>query len=160
MPIPVQKDAKLLLAEAIDKDQIQELCDKYHKCTKKRKDPGGSSSDHNKDHDTKCAWFSVQEILDLLKENKVTLNDPKLYGIRIYFGFHHPRNSFQPKPDPPYTKEDYHYHDTPILVVTKQNANNEDQDCLTPGNAFVSVAGLGKDNSKLCPPECRGVSIQ
>lgn len=164
MPIKVLDENKEKLnAESIKKSEIEQLMEQYHKNTGKVKQGQGKYKDHNKKEHTTSAWFSLNEIISFLRANNIDVTsgaDISKYGIRIYFGMHHPLNSFKPKPYKKGTDLSlFDYKDTLILVATENKAKNEDIDLLSEKNS-VSIAsfsldgGEGLDNARLCPPEC------
>jgi hypothetical protein len=160
MPLKIANAPEFTGDGDITKTQIDELRQKYVSNTGKIRRGNDRYDDFDENKHTVWGWFSLKEIIDFLSVNGVVLtpaNPVDDYGIRIYFGMHHPDNSYQPKREgiPP---TDYHFHDTPIFVLTKKGkyGNNEDQ--LNTTN-FISLApfnpGDGMDNAQLCPPECR-----
>lgn len=162
MPIKILSKDKLTPgAKSITKEDIEDLMNSYGRYTGKQRKGGSKVEPYDKSKDTRSAWYSLAEIIAFLKENYVDLSpgaDLKEYGIRIYFGMHHPSHRYQPEPrSKPST--DYHFMDTPILVLTKKNGN-VDEDQLHE-DASISMAPLfdpeeGLDNARLCPPECNG----
>ena len=151
MPIPVTTQ-KSLEGGSISKEDIIQLTERYKIHTGKRRDSQGNFQPFNNEIDTRSCWFSLKEILQFLIDNKVNITDtanlPK-YGIRIYPGFHHPDNRYQPIPYNNTRIDQYHFHDTFILVVTEN-----ERDLLDEGNHSISLAPFGFDNAKICPPEC------
>ncbi len=163
-------------AKRINKKQIKEMSDRFFKLAYKDLDDSGNKHAFEKHHDARSCWFSLKDITSLLTNNgfdpkKATEKDLENFGLRIYFGMHHPENSFQPSRPDYLTRRQL----TAILVVTNSadgsNIQNHDQLKNHPKMHELSLnneggidddgSGDGLDNGMLCPPEpnCIGSEI-
>ncbi|HUP12859.1 MAG TPA: hypothetical protein VM187_11615 [Niastella sp.] len=182
MPIKVvatrSRDA-LTAAREIEKKDIQEMVDRNFKHTRKnKKNNPDNDADYKKMDkyvDSRSCWFSMPEIEALLAANgygvgtgydpKVNDEEKKKWGIRIYFGYHHEQNAFQPRRENGDIYKEYYHQHTTILVVTETRADETGKivpelDHLEPGRAVSIVSSdSGLDNGKLCPPSCTGTLI-
>jgi hypothetical protein len=156
-------------AQEIERKDIQELVDRNFKHTRKNKkdEPDEDyGKKMNKKEDTLACWFSMAEIEKVLMDNGYDWNaspeEKKKWGMRIYYGYHHKKNNFQPKCDDPALCEKLYHQHTSILVVTETRADGagsviQELDHLMPGHQVTLAASdTGIDNGKLCPPSCSG----
>lgn len=162
MPLKIDSGKALADSGKITKEEIVELLTTYRRNTHKAKAPEGAVRPFDPKEDTKCAWFSLSEIVEFLNDNGAGLQptgDLHGMGIRIYLGMHHASHRFQPQPrnaDMPRSR--YFMKDTPILVTTRFNpVTGKDEDQLSDGSSITLAplnGGDGLDNARLCPPEC------
>ncbi len=161
MPLKIiaEEVEKAVAGKGIKKSEIVQMMLRYKVHTGKRDNPGGPFRDHSPVNDTKSAWFPLKDVLDLFIQNGAQIQYLNVddFGLRIYFGMHHPQNTFQPEPAIPGTSiESYYFKDTPIFVLTKRNNQGVHDDQLGNNNFVTLGAGEGLDNARLCPPECNG----